>query len=158
MRRLGQNFLTAKAIARSIAEAADIQLDDVILEIGPGRGILTEAILVKSPRRLIAIEKDSKLAEFVRGKFYSSENLEVISADVLGFLRNSNFQITNPKQIQNPKSKIENAGYKVVANIPYYITSHLLRLIFSQKNLPARVVFPCIHRVTGEGSPGFSEI
>ena len=148
-KRLGQNFLTSKAIARRIAEAADIKLDDVILEIGPGKGILTEAILAKNPKKLIAVEKDKKLVDFLQENFSVNKNLEIVEGDILEDLNSKipfdpelrvEGQITNSKQTPKSKFKIPNANYKIVANIPYYITSRLLRLIFSQKNLPEKIV------------------
>lgn len=124
--RLGQNFLTSKTIAQRIADAADIQPDDTILEIGPGKGILTEAILAKNPKKLIAVEKDVKFIPQLAEKFPANKNLEIINSDIL--------------KILDTRYKIPDTKYKIAANIPYYITSHLLRLIFSQKNLPERVV------------------
>ena len=126
MRRLGQNFLTSKTIARRIADAADIKPNDVILEIGPGNGILTEAILEQNPKKLIAVEKDINLAALMKEKYYNRKSFRIIEGDIL--------------KILNTKYLILNTKYKIVANIPYYITSHLLRLIFSQKKLPERVV------------------
>lgn len=131
--RIGQNFLTSKVIARRIVEAADIKSGDVILEIGPGKGILTEAILEKNPKKLIAVEKDRNLLEELKHGFFESRiknyetGVDVIYGDILDFFRDSKFII-------------HNSVNKIVANIPYYITSRLLRLIFSQKNLPERVV------------------
>ena len=148
MKRLGQNFLTSYAIARRIAEAADIGPSDTILEIGPGKGILTEAILEKNPKKLIAVEKDKRFIGLLRDKFSEVGNLEIVEGDMLEVL-NSKLPSTNYKpakgevrqgrQIPNSKFKLLNTNYKIVANIPYYITSRLLRLIFSQKNPPERV-------------------
>lgn len=124
--RLGQNFLTSKYVAQRIAEVADIQPNDVILEIGPGKGILTEAILAENPKKLIAVEKDKNFVGLLKEKFSADKNLEIVSDDALRGLEARSYKLE--------------AGYKIVANIPYYITSYLLRLIFSQKNLPSKVV------------------
>ncbi|MEK7090273.1 MAG: 16S rRNA (adenine(1518)-N(6)/adenine(1519)-N(6))-dimethyltransferase RsmA [Patescibacteria group bacterium] len=129
MRRLGQNFLTSKNIARRIAAAADIQPADTVLEIGPGKGILTEAILEKNPKKIIAIEKDKNLASFLQEKYSEHKNLEIINGDILKILNNPSYCLL-----------LAVPSYKIVANIPYYITSRLLRLIFSHKKLPEKIV------------------
>ena len=129
MKRLGQNFLTSKIIARRIADAASITAEDIVLEIGPGKGILTEAILASNPKTLIAVEKDKKLLEDLnhelRIKNYDT-NSKFIHGDILDLMHDSSFII-------------HNSITKIVANIPYYITSRLLRLIFSQQSLPSKV-------------------
>lgn len=72
--RLGQNFLQNEHIASKIVEAAGITSDDIVVEIGPGRGILTEKILKKNPRKLIALELDKELAGFLNKKFLNENN------------------------------------------------------------------------------------
>ncbi len=108
MNYLGQHFLKSKRIVDVIVNAAEITQEDTILEIGPGRGILTEALLEKAGK-VIAVEKDKELVRYLSDKFSACENLELIHGDILKI----------------EKLKIEN--YKIVANIPYYITSHFLR-------------------------------
>jgi len=107
---LGQNFLKSKKIAEEIVKAADIKPNDVVLEVGPGKGILTEE-LVKRAGRVIAVEKDGRLVDFLREKFKNIKNLKIIHNDILKITRYA-LPITR---------------YKIVANIPYYITSHFLR-------------------------------
>ncbi len=104
---LGQNFLKNKNIARKIVEAANVNKDDIVLEVGPGRGILTD-ILIRKAHCVIAVEKDKELADFLMDKFKGQNNLSIINDDILRF-------------------KIKNSNYKIVANIPYYITSQFLR-------------------------------
>ncbi|MFA4890165.1 MAG: 16S rRNA (adenine(1518)-N(6)/adenine(1519)-N(6))-dimethyltransferase RsmA [Candidatus Paceibacterota bacterium] len=120
---LGQNFLNSKKIIADIMKTADLKPDDIILEVGPGKGILTEALLKAVPRgRVIAIEKDERLADYLNEKFKSIpkssdrrkvgySNLEIINGDILKFTDYS----------------MLTTDYKIVANIPYYITSHFLR-------------------------------
>lgn len=122
---MGQNFLTSKKIVEEIVVAADIKPDDIILEIGPGKGILTEALLEKA-RRVIAVEKDKKLADFLKEKFSNRKNLEIIHADILKF---------NPKDYN-----LKTENYKIVANIPYYITSHFLREFLESDFQPSLMV------------------
>jgi 16S rRNA (adenine1518-N6/adenine1519-N6)-dimethyltransferase len=124
---LGQNFLKSRKIIQDIINAAELKSDDVILEVGPGSGILTEELL-KNVRlgRIIAVEKDKKLVEFLKEKFKKSENLEIISDDILKF-DPGNYSLLTKK-------------YKIVANIPYYITSHFLRKFLETKNQPSLMV------------------
>lgn len=117
MQKLGQHFLTSKTIAKKIAGAAHITQNDMILEIGPGEGMLTDAILEKNPKKIIAVEKDKRLVHFLQKKYRDEKRLEIIEGDILKLLPtmlNDKLQITN---------------YKVVANIPYYLTSFLIRLL-----------------------------
>ncbi|MBU1159781.1 ribosomal RNA small subunit methyltransferase A [Patescibacteria group bacterium] len=121
---LGQNFLTSQKIVEDIIRAADLRPDDVVLEVGPGKGILTQAILEKIPYgKLIAVEKDKRMVEYLEQKFKNNKNLKIIHSDIL------KFDICNLFEICNLKF----GNFKVVANIPYYITSHFLR-IFLQGN------------------------
>src|SRR3989339_793610 len=125
---LGQNFLKSEKIAQEIVEAGEVGPDDIVLEVGPGKGILT-AELLKKAKKVIAVEKDESLAELLRTKFCDSIKvslLEVVVGDILKF---------------NPKSYnlIPNA-YKIIANIPYYITSHLLRTFLESDCQPSLMV------------------
>jgi len=129
MTKLGQNFLTSKNIVEKIIKAADIKPTDVILETGPGKGILTEALLKKA-KKVIAVEKDPLLVDFLKQKFSNAKNLELIHGDIL--------KIDHWKLIENCKLKIKN--FKIVANIPYYITSHFLRKFLEAENQPELMV------------------
>ncbi len=118
----GQHFLIDKNIARKIANSADLNLQDYVLEIGPGKGILTEQIFPKV-KKVIAIEIDKKLVQELKEKYskeIQDDKLEIICADFLKFDLNS-FRTKKIKFI------------KIVANIPYYITGAVLRKIFDFK-------------------------
>ena len=115
---LGQNFLRNKKIAEKIVEAAKVDKNDIVLEVGPGKGVLTEILLQKA-KKVIAVEKDKELVRYLKDRFVHYKNLSVINADILKFSI-FNFQFSN-------KFKIQNSKFKIVANIPYYITSHFLR-------------------------------
>lgn len=121
---LGQYWLHDEATLNYICDSADISVNDTILEIGPGTGTLTAKLLDRGAK-VIAVEKDKKLAadldDLVRGR--TSHNLEVVEGDILKFDLG-----------QLP------VGYKVVANIPYYLTSHLLRVLSESANPPATAV------------------
>ena len=123
---LGQNFLKSKKAIEKIVAAADLNGDDVVLEIGPGTGVLTEALL-KKVRRVIAIEKDNSLAALLKEKFLpeiKNKKLEIITSDIL----------------ENTENLIPKESYKLVANIPYYITGAIIRLFLETKNQPSRMV------------------
>ncbi|NOY35393.1 MAG: 16S rRNA (adenine(1518)-N(6)/adenine(1519)-N(6))-dimethyltransferase [bacterium] len=122
---LGQNFLTSEAIAEEIVGAGGVGRDDTVLEAGPGKGILTE-ILLKKAGRVIAVEKDRQLVYFLQEKFADSENLEIVYGDILKF---------------NPKDRgLGKGGYKIIANIPYYITSFFLRKFLESDSQPSKMV------------------
>jgi 16S rRNA (adenine1518-N6/adenine1519-N6)-dimethyltransferase len=128
---LGQHFLRNREAIRTIVATLDPQPDKVVIEIGPGHGELTMAIRSKEPgARIIGIEKDEKLCGHL--KEMGVAGLEIIHGDALATL---------PKLINDPQSTIHN--YKIVGNIPYYITGHLLRIIGELPNekKPERCVF-----------------
>lgn len=112
---LGQHWLNDKASLKAMVEAANVRASDTILEIGSGYGALTRELLATGAK-VVAIEKDESLAAILK-----YDNLEVIVGDVLEF----DFG-TLP------------ADYKIAANIPYYITAHLLRLLGETTNKPAK--------------------
>ncbi|HOK35188.1 MAG TPA: 16S rRNA (adenine(1518)-N(6)/adenine(1519)-N(6))-dimethyltransferase RsmA [Candidatus Pacearchaeota archaeon] len=121
---LGQNFLKDREVLKEITKAAEIQPDDIILEIGPGFGILTEE-LTKKAKKVIAIEKDERLVKILKEKFKDFKNIEIIQGDVLK-LTTENLQLTT--------------NYKVVANLPYYITSPVIRKFLETENPPKLMV------------------
>jgi 16S rRNA (adenine1518-N6/adenine1519-N6)-dimethyltransferase len=111
-KRLGQNFLTDAAALAKIVAAADLHPTDFVVEIGPGLGILT-AELVKKAGQVLAVELDERLIP-VLDQNISASNLEIINADAL----------------QMP---LPDLPYKLVANIPYYITSPILNHFLQPK-------------------------
>ncbi|MDB5161392.1 MAG: putative Ribosomal small subunit methyltransferase [Candidatus Saccharibacteria bacterium] len=119
-KNLGQHWLHDKKALNAVIDAAGVGAEDVILEIGPGLGTLTE-ILVDRAREVIAIELDESLAEKLHERVEAG-NLEVIRQDIL------RFDLTSLPP-----------GYKVVANIPYYLTANLLRVLAESPNAPAKV-------------------
>src|SRR3989339_1429944 len=123
---LGQNFLKSEKIAEEIVSAGEVGSDDIILEVGPGKGILTEKLLEKA-KKVIAVEKDEQLAEFLKEKFKNNPKLEIIRGDILKF---------------SPMSRrdLDIGRYKIIANIPYYITSHLLRTFLESDYQPSLMV------------------
>ncbi|MEX0932188.1 MAG: 16S rRNA (adenine(1518)-N(6)/adenine(1519)-N(6))-dimethyltransferase RsmA [Candidatus Saccharimonadales bacterium] len=120
-KELGQHWLFDDAILKSIADAAELTPENTALEVGPGLGTLTK-YLVKTAGQVVAVEADTELAGDLRGRV-PAENLQVVSEDIMEY----NFR-------QLP------AAYKVVANIPYYLTSGLLRLLVENPNPPSLMV------------------
>lgn len=115
---LGQHWLRDRETLAYIAREAEIEEGDTVLEIGPGLGTLTSELL-RHARKVIAVEFDPDLARKLPGQF-PGKNLEVINQDIL------QFDLTRLP-----------AGYKVVANVPYYITSKIVQLLMTAKNKPA---------------------
>jgi 16S rRNA (adenine1518-N6/adenine1519-N6)-dimethyltransferase len=119
---LGQNFLINAGILEKIVSAAELSPDDTVLEIGPGTGNLTKLLFEKSSR-VIAVEKDCRLIEDLKIKFPA---IKIVEEDALEF---------KPEE-----HGLKEGDYKIVANIPYYITSILLRTIFEKWPKPKLIV------------------
>ena len=125
--KLGQHFLNSEDVAARIVEAVGDLSQDTVLEIGPGRGILT-SLLARRARRLIAVELDRVLAAQLRLKFSMARNVEIIEADVLAIDFDSLF---GPKPgLSRPGIEIKPQPVRVVGNLPYYITSDILLRLF----------------------------
>ena len=118
---LGQHWLRDRLTLEHIADCADIQKEDTILEIGPGLGTLTSELLRRA-QKVIAVEFDSELARKLPGQF-PGKDLTVINSDILSF-----------DLSRLPK------GYKVAANVPYYITSKIVQLLMTSDNKPSTAV------------------
>lgn len=116
---LGQNFLINENISRKIISTSEISRDDIILEIGPGLGALTE-LLVEKTKKIFAIEIDPKLSKYLSEKFSVYNNIEIINGDIL--------DVVLPKFT------------KVISNIPYTITGPILEKLFFKKNPPSGIL------------------
>jgi len=133
---LGQHFLTDTRILDKIVDVGNIFKGDLVLEIGPGRGALTRALLARGAR-VLAIEKDEALVAFLRDEFATeikTHELIVLSGDVLD--SSEVLMLYLAENVRNPTTNT----YKVVANIPYYITGKILRFLFSLEIHPAVIV------------------
>jgi len=144
-KRLGQNFLVDKRVLGKIIEAANLGKEDTVLEIGAGIGTLTLE-LAKKAKKVIAVEKDPKMCEILHETMKGYENVEIIQGDILK-LEIFNFQFSIFKQKPNAKNqmpktkcKIQNTRYKVVANLPYYITSPVIRKFLEAENPPSEMI------------------
>jgi 16S rRNA (adenine1518-N6/adenine1519-N6)-dimethyltransferase len=125
--KLGQHFLASEDAVVRIVEALGDVSQWTVLEIGPGRGMLT-SLLAKRARRLIAVELDRVLAAQLRLKFGMSRNVEIIEGDILAIDLDSLF---GPKPgLGRPGIDLKPEPVKVVGNLPYYITSDILLRLF----------------------------
>ena len=134
---LGQNFLKSEPALRKIVEAGEVTKEDIVLEIGPGKGALTKKLLEKAGC-VIAIEKDRNLFQFLREKFkeeIENKKLILIEGDVLEF---------DPYAISSKLPNFSDTGfrgdYKIIANIPYNITGAILKKFLTSKNQPILMV------------------
>jgi 16S rRNA (adenine1518-N6/adenine1519-N6)-dimethyltransferase len=125
---LGQNFLVDGRALERIVEAAELRPEDIVLEIGPGLGRLTRLLAAKA-ERVIAIELDQRLVEVLKQTLADLSNVEITHGDILEL---------------NPADLLEqhrvSPQYKVVANLPYYITSAILRHLLTAKVRPKLMV------------------
>jgi 16S rRNA (adenine1518-N6/adenine1519-N6)-dimethyltransferase len=125
--KLGQHFLASESYALQIVDALGDVSQNTVLEIGPGRGVLT-SLLAKRVRRLIAVELDRVLAAQLRLRFGMFSNVEIIEADILSVDFNSLF---GPKPgLRRPGIEFKPEPVKVIGNLPYYITSDILLRLF----------------------------
>jgi len=130
-RRLGQHFLKNHSVIKKIIAALDLKKDDTVIEIGPGSGALTLPLVrecEKAGCKIIAVEKDKKLAEFLRGKLAAEgKKIEIADGDAL-------------KALPALQSKVRGAQFRIVGNIPYYITGKLIRVISELAEKPKLAV------------------
>lgn len=138
--KLGQHWLQDPQILQTIADYADLSSDDLVIEIGPGLGTLTSKLL-KSGAEVLAIEFDEQLAENLPQSFPGKTKLKVLNQDVRKF----NFEELKP-------------SYKIVTNLPYYISGIFFRIITETKNKP-KVVVALVQKEVAQkvaASPEFS--
>jgi len=121
---LGQNFLQDPLALEKIISAAEIQQTDTILEIGPGLGSLTRYLAI-SAKEVVAVELDPKLLPPLKAVLSPYQNVRLIHGDILKL---------------SPKDLINDKDYIVVANIPYYITSMVIRHLLESESKPRRIV------------------
>jgi 16S rRNA (adenine1518-N6/adenine1519-N6)-dimethyltransferase len=125
---LGQNFLISPRVVDAIAKAGELSPGDLVVEVGPGKGVLTKALLATGAR-VIAIEKDDRLAPLLRAEFekeIAEGRFELIHGDVL-----ESFDMLAQKI---------GSSYQVIANIPYYITGALIRRFLSAPQKPSAMI------------------
>jgi phospholipid N-methyltransferase len=125
---LGQNFLKSKEALHKIMDAGDVVANDIVLEIGPGKGALTDMLLT-SAGKVIAVEKDQSLVSLLKEKYVSqieAGKLDIKEGDILEF---------DPTVL-----KFYEFPYKLIANIPYYITGAVIQKFLTAEYQPERMV------------------
>lgn len=138
---MGQHFLTDESVLERIISAARLCHGDDVIEVGPGLGILTEA-LARRGARVVAVELDSKLVAVLRKKMASFPDVEIVHADIL--------KVTPQQLLASTPAVSEPAlGYKVIANLPYYITSPVLSHFLEAQPRPSQMVV-MVQREVGE--------
>lgn len=138
---LGQHFLHNPHYLGVLADAADIQKGDVVVEIGPGEGVLTEVLLARGAS-VVAVEKDTRLIPLLQEKFaqeIKNKQLEVVEGDALQF--DVRVQPAHGARSFTTSKKLGEARYKALGNIPYYITGALLRKYLTDEAQPNTLVF-----------------
>ncbi len=127
-KRLGQNFLIDRRAVRKIVEAAELKPTDLVLEIGPGIGTLTQE-LANRARKVIAVEKDQKMVEILRETLRGFDNIEIVREDI----RMSD----TPQDLEGCRTSLK---YKVVGNLPFYLTAPVIRQFLERPATPKLMV------------------
>ncbi len=117
---LGQHFLTDKSVLAKMVETTGLSKNDIVVEVGPGLGIMTRE-LAKRAKKVYAVEIDPKIAEILSTTCIKYPNIKIVRGDIRDF---------SPKGI---------GKYKVAANLPYYITSHVIKKFLEEKHKPATI-------------------
>lgn len=132
-KRLGQNFLIDEQVVNEIVKAADVGPDDTVLEIGPGIGTLTQG-LAEAGGAVVAVELDAKLVGVLTRTLEGYDNVRIVHGDIL--------RIDISREIMA-------AGYKVVANLPYYITTPIIMTLLEEK-LPIERLVTMVQKEVAE--------
>jgi 16S rRNA (adenine1518-N6/adenine1519-N6)-dimethyltransferase len=122
---LGQNFLNSKTALIKIIEVSDIKEQDLILEIGPGTGNLTEKLL-ETKSKVVAVELDPRMKNLLEDRFKDFSNFKIVIADI--------------REYYTLFLKENKTQFKIIANIPYYLSSFLLRMIFDNFPKPEKII------------------
>lgn len=121
---LGQNFLVDEIVLDEIVSAARLAPSDTVVEVGPGLGVLTQELCIRAGK-VIAVEKDRTMLDILDVNLQGVKNVKVTNQDVL--------RMDFAREVKGK--------YKVVANIPYYLTNHLFQFFLGQANRPQLMVF-----------------
>lgn len=142
---MGQHFLVDEDVLKLIISAAELKSTDIVMEIGPGLGVLTRELAARAGR-VVAIELDNKLASILQRDLASFRNVTIVNNDIL--------QVDPAALLQEYREGFSTSAdgdfsYKVVANLPYYITSHLLRH-FLEASLKPQVMVVMVQKEVAE--------
>ncbi len=123
-KKLGQNFLIDENVIDTIANVSEISRDDLVIEIGPGLGTLTDKLLQKAGK-VIAIELDERMITILKERFFMYDHFEIINEDVL--------KVDLKELIKQNKEQLGLKSAKIVANLPYYITTPIIMKLLEEK-------------------------
>lgn len=126
---LGQNFLISDEVVDGIVESANIEKEDIVIEIGPGLGVLTNLLLQKS-NNVIAVELDQRMVSILKDRFKEKDNFTIIHEDIL--------KVDLAKIINERKSS--NSRVKVVANLPYYISTPIIMKLLENNEIIDEII------------------
>lgn len=129
---LAQYFLRDPQYLETMLSAVDIQHGDQVLEIGPGKGVLTHALSARGAR-VTAVELDERLTEYLESEFAEHPNVTIVHGDILELDPSS---LLMPSSRQDSPAAEKDFDYKVAANLPYYITSAILRQVLESDHPP----------------------
>ncbi len=135
-KRLGQNFLINKGVIKKFIAAADLNPKDIVLEVGPGLGTLTQE-LTKRTGKVLAVEKDPKMIEVLKETLKDFSNIEVVQEDILKFPV-SKFKTRIPK------------NYKVAGNLPFYLTAPVIRMFLEAVKTSPKSMILVVQKEVGE--------
>ena len=133
-KKFGQNFLTSEEILEEVILKAKISKDDIILEIGPGIGTLTSKLL-ETGAEVISVEVDLELIQPLKDRFFMYDNFTIISADILKV----DIYTEILRILKEKKKDLVNRKIKVVANIPYYITTPIIFKLLENRNIVSEI-------------------
>ena len=133
-KKFGQNFLTSEEILEEVISKAKISKDDIILEIGPGIGTLTSKLL-ETGAEVISVEVDLELIQPLKDRFFMHDNFTIISADILKV----DIYTEILRILKEKKKDLGNRKIKVVANIPYYITTPIIFKLLENRNIVSEI-------------------
>lgn len=121
---LGQNFLISQEVVNNIIKASEISEKDLVIEIGPGLGTLTKRLLEQAGK-VICVELDTKMINILEERFFLYKNLEIINQDIL--------KVDLKNKIEQEKEKNGFEKVKIVANLPYYITTPIIMKLLEEE-------------------------
>lgn len=121
---LGQNFLISESVVQTIVESSQIEKEDLVIEIGPGLGTLTRYLLEKAGK-VICIELDQKMIRILEDRFSLYQNFELLNQDVL--------KVNLKELIENEGKNTNFKNVKIVANLPYYITTPIIMKLLEEE-------------------------
>lgn len=133
---LGQNFLIDDTVIKDIVDGAGVTKNDLVIEIGPGLGSMTALLLVKA-KKVICVELDKRMVEILHDRFIAYDNIEIINQDVLKLDLN--------KLIEEEKKADKIKDVKIVANLPYYITTPIIMKLL-EENLDIKSITVMIQK------------